>query len=84
MTGIALEFNLLSLHSNIVNGVANHNSIVKKIKIGQSAAKFPRNRKKVHRLITSPNVFRIMDNKLTRVRDTYIIGNDIVESYLKK
>lgn len=39
LTGISLEIYLLTCHSNIDMGVANYNSIVKMINIGQSAAK---------------------------------------------
>nr|DAR89949.1 MAG TPA: hypothetical protein [Caudoviricetes sp.] len=39
MTGNSLEFNLLTIHSDIVWGENNYLGIVKKIKIGQSAAK---------------------------------------------
>lgn len=41
LTGISLESYLLNLYRNIIGGVANYNCIVKKIRIGQSAAKIP-------------------------------------------
>ena len=40
LTGISLELNLLTIYSDIIWGKSNYLGIVKKIKIGQSAAKY--------------------------------------------
>lgn len=55
LTGNPLEFILLTYHGNIGKGVANHNGIVKKNKIGQSAGKYPYEKDKPSETLISPN-----------------------------